>query len=152
MVDIVERINVLLEQERCWYLVPPKYDAQTTHIAPTPEDQAQFAASEVRSSSSSSTSSNIDIWRERICEWSFQVTDHFDFSREVVAVAVNYLDRYLSAFVVDKLKFQLLGMACLHLAIKLYEPGPLSMKSMVVWSRGFFSEKQMEEMEMKLVS
>ena len=148
MVDIVERINVLLQQERLWYLVAPKRTKEKIRDEQIADNVLE--AGEVRSTSTSTSSGN-EIWRERICEWSFQVIDHFDFSREVVSIAMNYLDRYLSECMVDKLRFQLLGMSCLFLAIKLYEPAPLSMKAMVEWSRGYFTVEEMEEMEKKIL-
>lgn len=69
---------------------------------------------------------------------------------------MNHLDRYLSdyPFVVDKNKFQLLAMTCLYLSIKLnvYKhlliPGSKStMDSILQLSRGFFTLKEMEDME-----
>jgi len=35
-------------------------------------------------------------WRRKICEWSFKVVDHFRYDREVVSVAMNIFDRFLS--------------------------------------------------------
>lgn len=84
------------------------------------------------------------------------VVDHFQLQREVVSIAMNHLDRYLAdyPFVVDKNKFQLLAMTCLYLSIKLnvYKhlliPGSRStMDSILQLSRGFFSLKEMEDME-----
>jgi len=85
-----------------------------------------------------------------------KVVDHFQLQREVVSIAMNHLDRYLSQcdFVVDKNKFQLLAMTCLYLSIKLnvYKhlliPGSKStMDSILQLSRGFFTLKEMEDME-----
>lgn len=76
-------------------------------------------------------------WRKKICEWSYQVADHFDLSRDIVYVAMNYVDRYCSGgtkedaadddenvavnlLLQDKNRYQLLAMASLCLAIKLY--------------------------------
>ena len=36
-------------------------------------------------------------WRKKICEWSYRVVDHFRMDREVVAMSINILDRYLYA-------------------------------------------------------
>lgn len=86
--------------------------------------------------------------------------DHFDLNREVVCIALNYVDRYLAttsnaASEVDKkLGFQLLSMTCLYLAIKLYEfkhiliPGSTSsMNTIRKLSRGYYSLEQMEKTE-----
>lgn len=115
------------------------------------------------------------LWRQKITEWSFRTADHFGYDREVVDIAMNYVDRYLSSltssrsrsshrcrrasepfvsshplsssestpirrsassllndsspvspispnacFPVDMQSFQLLGMTCLYLAIKIH--------------------------------
>ncbi|OEU21488.1 hypothetical protein FRACYDRAFT_163467, partial [Fragilariopsis cylindrus CCMP1102] len=66
-------------------------------------------------------------WREKICKWSYQVADHFSLSRQVVYIALNYMDRYCAAsneHIVDLLRnknrFHLLAMASLCLAIKVH--------------------------------
>eukprot|EP00536_Pseudo-nitzschia_multiseries_P016769 jgi/Psemu1/263870/estExt_Genewise1Plus.C_12270001 len=111
--------------------------------------------------SSSSSSSQINKhWREKICEWAYQVVDHFDLNREVVSTAMSHLDRYLGVYdgVVDKNLFQLLAMTCLYLSIKLNEykhlliPGSKSsMDTILQLSRGFFTLKEMEKMEYEVL-
>jgi len=64
-------------------------------------------------------------WRERICEWSYQVADHFDLPRDIVYVTLNYLDRVCSVssgveLLRDKGRFQLLAMTTLCIAIKVH--------------------------------
>jgi len=108
-------------------------------------------------SSSTSTSSQINKhWREKICEWAYQVVDHFDLNRDVVGTAMSHLDRYLGIYngTVDKNLFQLLAMTCLYLSIKLNEykhlliPGSKSsMDTILQLSRGFFTLEEMEKME-----
>lgn len=147
MVDLVERLKVLLDQQV--HYQPADYlshgyqqrlfEAQHEDILLSP------------SCSSSSISCINEVWREKICEWSYQVIDHFDFSREVVCISVSYLDRYLSKRLVNKKHFQLLAMSCLYLAIKLYEPGTVSMKSMIELSRGYFLVTHMVEMERSIL-
>ena len=100
--------------------------------------------------SSSSTSNNTQInelWREKICEWCYQVVDHFDFNREVVSVTMSYLDRYLATRTVNRRIFQLAAMTALYLAIKLFEPGKLRMSSLIDLSRGYFMAEHIVTME-----
>mmetsp|Transcript_39672 Transcript_39672/g.95425 ORF Transcript_39672/g.95425 Transcript_39672/m.95425 type:complete len:378 (+) Transcript_39672:387-1520(+) len=100
------------------------------------------------SNSSSSSSSQInELWREKICEWCYQVVDHFDFNREVVSVAMSYLDRYLATRTVNRRIFQLAAMTALYLAIKLFEPGKLRMSSLIDLSRGYFLAEHIVTME-----
>jgi hypothetical protein len=111
---------------------------------------ARDSAAHTISSSSSSSGIN-EIWRERICEWAYQVIDHFDFSREIVIISMHYLDKYLATRFVDKKTFQLAAMTCLFIAIKLHAHGKLSMNSMIELSRGFFKPAQMMAMEMSIL-
>ncbi len=97
--------------------------------------------------SSSSNSQINELWREKICEWCYQVVDHFDFNREVVSVAMSYLDRYLATRTVNRRIFQLAAMTALFLAIKLYEPGKLRMSSLIDLSRGYFMAEHIVTME-----
>mmetsp|Transcript_10482 Transcript_10482/g.14864 ORF Transcript_10482/g.14864 Transcript_10482/m.14864 type:complete len:300 (+) Transcript_10482:126-1025(+) len=152
MVDLVERIRVLLEQESkhycCEDYLAPLFQQKllSDHSSPSCVQSISSCASSNASTSSSNSGIN-ELWREKICEWSYQVVDHFDFSREVVNISISFLDRYLATRPVDKKLFQLAAMTTLYLAIKLYEPGTLSMTSMIDLSRGYFMVEQMAAME-----
>lgn len=164
MVDLVDRLSALMNAEVNAYRTVDYMSAEHQQdlfewaqvdrgiSPPVVADPVDFAVDSLSSSSSSSSHSGInEVWREKICEWSYQVIDHFDFSREVVAVSVHYLDRYLGRVPVTKKSFQLVAMTALYLAIKVYEPGSLSMTSMIELSRGFFSPEQMETMELAIL-
>jgi hypothetical protein len=155
MVDLLERIDVMLDQELSAYktvdyLSP---DFQKKLGFPIENDTASESAVPADGGSvSSSSSCNInEVWREKICEWSYQVIDHFDFSREIASVSIHYLDRFLGTRQVNKKVFQLAAMTSLFLAIKLYEPGRLSMSSMIELSRGYFMVEQMAAMETSIL-
>jgi len=95
-----------------------------------------------------------ELWRERICEWCFQVVDHFDIKREVVNVAMNYLDRYLATCTVNRRMFQLAAMTALYLAMKLYEPETLQslqISSLVELGHGYFHADHIEVMEVAML-
>ncbi len=36
-------------------------------------------------------------WREKICQWSYNVVDHFDLPREIVSISLNFFDRYMAS-------------------------------------------------------
>lgn len=66
-------------------------------------------------------------WRRRLCEWMFEVTDHYDFDREVVSFAFDFLDRSVSLAYgpgsdkkLSKRDFQLYAVTSLYLAIKVH--------------------------------
>jgi Cyclin, N-terminal domain len=160
MVDLLERIDVMLRQEASVYKTEDYLAPEFQHklsLLMTDDSGDEIVplscSGTVNSSSCTSSSSGgiNELWREKICEWSYQVIDHFDFSREVVSVSIHLLDRYLSTRTVNKKVFQLAAMTTLFLAIKLYEPGKLSMSSMIELSRGFFLVEQMAAMEVSIL-
>jgi len=189
MVDASERLQVLLTQEATFYktsdylsrmqsgkpIGPDSIHASGEDSASSPgspnkkrkslssisEETVKDPSPPGNSSVDGSSNSHINKhWREKICEWAYQVVDHFDLHREVVSIAMSHLDRYLAAFPspVDKNFFQLLAMTCLYLSIKLNEykhlliPGSRSsMETILQLSRGFFTLDQMEKMEYDLL-
>ena len=157
MVDLIERIDVLLCQERSSYCTLEYLRPEHQHnLLLNSSDSYDLVESSSLSTASSSSGSSVnsginEIWREKIVEWSYQVIDHFDFSREVVSVAIHYLDRFLASKHVNKKTFQLAAMTSLFLAVKLYEPGRISMSSMIELSRGYFTVAQLKATELELL-
>lgn len=152
MVDVIDRIEVMLRQEETSYRTDdyllPDFQQKLTPC----ENESSFGTLNESGGSSQSSSGTInESWREKICEWSYQVVDHFDMSREVVMIAMNLLDRYLASHSVNKKVFQLAAMTALFLAIKLNEPGKLTMASMIELSRGYFHVEQMAAMEVSIL-
>eukprot|EP00579_Thalassiosira_antarctica_P009758 CAMPEP_0201908202 /NCGR_PEP_ID=MMETSP0903-20130614/383_1 /ASSEMBLY_ACC=CAM_ASM_000552 /TAXON_ID=420261 /ORGANISM="Thalassiosira antarctica, Strain CCMP982" /LENGTH=337 /DNA_ID=CAMNT_0048442493 /DNA_START=172 /DNA_END=1185 /DNA_ORIENTATION=+ len=167
LVEISERLKVMRTQEATHYVVPDYLAAEwqqklrdVTESGDEDGTVAQAAASSAtvtpsstsgrdgNSASAGSSSSQInELWREKICEWCYQVVDHFDFNREVVSVAMSYLDRYLATRTVNRRIFQLAAMTALYLAIKLFEPGKLRMTSLIDLSRGYFTAEHIVTME-----
>jgi Cyclin, N-terminal domain/Cyclin, C-terminal domain len=93
--------------------------------------------------------SRIDEYcREQIVEWSFRVVDYFRIDREVVAVSLCFLDRFLASCRCDRTSFKLAATTTLHLAVKLLYPcklGDLGILSDL--SRGEFDMRDVSEME-----
>jgi len=90
-------------------------------------------------------------------EWCNQVVDHCDFDRESVAIAVSYLDRFLMTksgvpALHDSNTFQLVAMTCLYTAIKLFESEVIDPKIVSQLSRGTYTEKDVTDMEMVILS
>lgn len=133
------------------YLSPEYQNDQMEEQDQTLKDNGPDASMFDSLPSDPSAGSLNEVWREKICEWCYQVVDHFDFSREVVSVAMSFLDRYLSTRRVNKKIFQLAAMTCLYLAIKLYEPSTLKISSLVGLSRGFFAAKHIIAMEQSIL-
>lgn len=81
-------------------------------------------------------------WRAELCDWCYKVIDKFDFSRELVAIAMSYLDRYQCTTYVDCTEIQLACLAALYLSVKLHGTTRLSMAYMVELSNHRFTAKQ----------
>ncbi len=86
--------------------------------------------------------------REQIVEWSFRVVDYFHIDREVVALSLSFLDRFLVTCKCDRSSFKLAATTTLNLAVKLLYPcklGELGILSDL--SRGEFNMRDVAEME-----
>jgi Cyclin, N-terminal domain/Cyclin, C-terminal domain len=86
--------------------------------------------------------------REQIVEWSFRVVDYFRIDREVVAVSLSMLDRFLAICHCDRSTFKLAATTTLHLAVKILHPcklGELGVLSDL--SRGEFDMQDVAAME-----
>lgn len=93
--------------------------------------------------------SRIDEYcREQIVEWSFRVVDYFRIDREVVAVSLSFLDRFLATCRCDRSSFKLAATTTLHLAVKLLYPCKLADLGILSdLSRGEFDMNDVAEME-----
>lgn len=151
--DIGDRFAAIRQQEdhiyKCLDYFSPEFQAkQAKEFANNPNICQFISMTNTGSSLTSSARTRInECWRDKICEWSYQVIDHFDFNREIVSISLNYLDRYLSTCPVNRKVFQLAGMTSLFLAIKLYETSSLKMSTFIELSRGYFSIEHLTAME-----
>lgn len=101
------------------------------------------------STSPTLTSTRVDEFcREQIVEWSFRVVDYFRIDREVVAVSLSFLDRFLATCRCDRTSFKLAATTTLHLAVKLLYPCKLADLGILSdLSRGEFDMKDVCGME-----
>lgn len=159
--DAMEHLNVMLLQECTSYPCCPDYLHDARRSSPS-----------CQSSRSSSNDCVNENWRRKISEWSFEVVDHFGFDREVVAIALSYLDRCMahksaptpmgSTCGVSRSEFQLIAVTSLYIAIKLHgeidgssgaQPRrKLKIGTFVELSRNLFSVRDLERMEMLVLS
>jgi hypothetical protein len=106
-------------------------------------------------------------WRRRLCEWMFEVTDHYDFDREVVSFAFDYLDRSISLAYgptsrkkLSKKEYQLYAVTSLYLAIKVHgemdsDDGKrikLRISAFQELSRGCFKTETIEAKEIEFLA
>jgi hypothetical protein len=143
----VDHLRVLLRQESEVY--SPCKDYLTTILNSSGDPSERVSES----------------WRRKLCEWCYEVVDHFAFDREAVSIALNYLDRAValktesSADGTTKREFQLIAVTSLYIAIKLHgetdsADGPrrkLRIDAFVELSRGFFQVEVIEAMERNII-
>ena len=156
--ELRERLKELRRKETCTHYRVPDYldaDWQTRLVEEAVEDDniarvvnGLSNPDDIDASSDQTSFNQInDLWREKMCEWFYSVVDHFDYSREVVNIAMSYLDRYLAQRKVNRRIFQLAAMTAIYLAIKLFNPGEFHMSSLIELSRGYFLAEHIEQME-----
>ena len=110
----LEELQILLHQESTAYPVCPNYLSNL--------GSAKLATLE-----------SGEEWRKKLCEWCFEVADHFEYDREVVAYALYYLDRTVALKTaaaqratngsergISKRVLQLVAVTSLYLAVKLH--------------------------------
>jgi Cyclin, N-terminal domain len=106
-----------------------------------------------------------EVWRQKVCEWCYQVVDHFYFNREVVFIALNYLDRMVAELTnrnshVCKTDFRLIAVTSLYMAVKLHGVHSsldgvrrkLRISSFYELSERHFSIKEIESMERDMLA
>ena len=145
-----DHVRLLVEQEAAHYPLFGNYLVQTatSHASVPARDRVSEA------------------WRRKLCEWCFEVVDHFNYDREVVSFALYYLDRSASLRTADssdeplpKREYQLLAVTALYMAIKIHgetdeRDGPrrkLRIGAFVELSRGFFAEPLIEDTERSIL-
>ncbi|KAL7568749.1 hypothetical protein ACA910_021741 [Epithemia clementina (nom. ined.)] len=86
--------------------------------------------------------------REKMCEWSYRVCDHFKVPRNIVAIAFSFLDRFVNRCSCDRTAFKLASMTALYMATKVFNGRQLSISTLAELSRGEFDVCHISEMEL----
>jgi lipoyl(octanoyl) transferase len=152
--ETMEHLQALLKQEVQVYS-PPCRD-YLNNLA-----TASFATSDAG-----------EAWRRKLCEWCYEVADHFDFDRDVVSYALSYIDRMVAsetesatfisststpATAVTKRRLQLIAVTSLYLAIKVHGEisqgtrRKLGINVFVELGRKYFSSEEIVAMERNIL-
>jgi hypothetical protein len=139
---IISRLEVMRSQEQSTYsyrnFEPPMFPPDPTSRYNVDESIPHLNSS----------------WREKICHWSFNVIDHFDLSREVVAVSMSLFDRFLATRGnrCNGSTALLASLTTLHIAIKVNEVRKIKLGTLANLSRGQFGPRDIEEMEWNVLT
>lgn len=80
--------------------------------------------------------------RSILVDWLVEVVDDYELSFESLHLAINYVDRYLSAKVLPKIFLQLLGISCLLISSKFVEREGMKIKDAVDVCSGCYTQEQ----------
>lgn len=147
--DLVERVNVMLNQDdssayRCRDYIGRRTGREAAKLeeaSPSFDDECPTLVNE----------DTVDaVCREKMCEWSYRVCDHFHTGREAVAISFSYLDRFLDRCSCDRTAFKLAAMTTLYMASKIFNNTSrrITISSLAELSRGEFEKSHISEMEM----
>ena len=139
--DVADRIGIMLKQETSTYacedyLLRRKLENPTDKCTVGSDDDCPDLVNEVDT-----------LCREKMCEWSYRIVDHFHASRDIVAIAFSYLDKFVDLCSCDRSAFKLAAMTCLYMATKLFHAREISVSSLAQLSRGEFEATHIVEME-----
>jgi lipoyl(octanoyl) transferase len=150
--EVCERLKVMIRQESD-YMIPDYL---------TPAWQAGLAAAEV--SDPSTTDNNGDepspsssepinvLWRDKICEWCYNLVDHYELARESVSVAMNIVDRYVSSRFITPKTYTIVAVTAIHIAIKLVSPWKLRMNHLLDLCAGKYTAGDIASMELVILN
>jgi Cyclin, N-terminal domain len=91
------------------------------------------------------------LCREKMCEWAYRVIDHFQASREIVAISFSYLDRFVDRCRCDRATFKLAAMTAIYITTKVFHAREISPKTLAELSRGEFDPSHILEMEQMIL-
>jgi hypothetical protein len=143
-----------------------RLDGARNYLLTLPDEQAPVLVSKEGTATSQKGNGINDEWRLKIAEWIYEVVDFFSLDREVVAIALNYIDRFMvfdqkseTSTPVGKREYQLLTLTSLYLAIKLHgDPSDaakagtrIPLRVFVDLSQNRFTGADIEQMELNIL-
>jgi len=138
-----DHIMSLLQREANDYSVPLPiryYPTEFTELDSSSSSSNDDKSDSATKKGSKSNKTSIGPWRKRISSWMYDVVDHFQYDRNVVSVALRYIDQYVGHLLVEhdskrrvsgissssssqpikRRHFQLIAVTSLYLAIKIH--------------------------------
>ena len=82
--------------------------------------------------------------RSILVDWLQEVAEEYHLSLDTLALAIAYLDRFLSKMSVSRSKLQLLGTTCMYLAAKFEEIYPPEIAEFVYITDDTYTKRQVQ--------
>lgn len=146
-VELMDRFQVLLNQEASVYHHKDYLSPSTLPVdSPILYTRTFYEAKDL--------SEQKIYWRSKLCAWMYYVVDSHDLDREMVAIAMSYMDRYLSESKInDSSGYQLVGMTSLYISVKIFRHNGkcAGVSSFVKLSKGVFFEHDFLNMEQDIL-
>jgi hypothetical protein len=139
---VLEKVNAMKRREETWYTYP-KYLRPAITVA-AKDSLSKVETINIRHDTS---------YRENICHWTFSIIDHFELSRNTVAVSMDIFDRYLATLgnECDASLALLVSLTTLYISIKVHEKKKIKLDTLSKLSRGQFLPKDIEDMELQIL-
>lgn len=104
------------------------------------KDQAAFETS--------TQSYQLSLWRDRIAQWYYDVVDHLGVPRDIVFLAMNFLDRSIAVDGVQrsvtKEEYELASTTCLFLAIRISSKSEVKISELLQLSQSRLQVKDVQ--------
>ena len=145
--NVVERVRAMAELEDSAYRCRD-YLSRPSNGTPGKDSTPTVDGTSARDCPPLVNDEMVDaVCREKMCEWSYRVCDHFHTGREIVAISFSYLDRFIDKVSCDRTAFKLAAMTTLYLATKIFNSKQITISSLAELSRGEFEMSHISEME-----
>lgn len=136
-IDLIDRVCVMTLQESQSHYITKDY------LRPSSRDRSM-------------KSKVTPIARSKIVRWLYDIVDYFNLERSTVAMAMSYVDRYMSAPSASKTRrnvtsYQLTCLACLFLATKTIDTTRVDVDLLVKASRGCYDRQEILDAEQKVL-
>mmetsp|Transcript_1599 Transcript_1599/g.2200 ORF Transcript_1599/g.2200 Transcript_1599/m.2200 type:complete len:299 (-) Transcript_1599:99-995(-) len=141
-----EELWTMLEQEASSYII--KFD--------------YLAAIKIKNDGAGGKDELTEGFRRLVCGWLFEVVDHFNYDRDIAAIATYYIDQTTAIQMqkqdktVQRREYQLIGVTSLYLAIKLHggheDASRPDIQSFANLSNSQFSVKEIEGKELEMLT
>mmetsp|Transcript_21572 Transcript_21572/g.41582 ORF Transcript_21572/g.41582 Transcript_21572/m.41582 type:complete len:374 (-) Transcript_21572:331-1452(-) len=127
-------VHLFARESSTEYSVSPDYLHSCVLLPPSPRNESRKLFNDAGSNVPQDPGHDQGVserCRRRTCEWMYDICDYFQLHRDVVAVALHYVDRYFTVTFggvdvdcedkpVTRRDFQLVALTSLYIAIKLH--------------------------------